>query len=124
MEFRKCKHFDSIVMCYQVLLYEEIQTYKKTKKLEKRKYLAKEIYNTYLARDSTFEVNLTTHECVLVKSKIDNNEFTPDLFEDILVAVRLNLMDTFSRFARTEEFITYQNNVELQEGLFKHAKIK
>jgi hypothetical protein len=104
-----------------ILVYQDIFEYKKTNKG------AFEIYQKYFnGRESLMEVNVEKKDCDLVLQKInrfrrDSQRFPLDdkLFETLELAVKLNLVDTFTRFKLTNEYKNYVKNQNLQIELLE-----
>jgi hypothetical protein len=106
-----------------VFLWLDIENYKSVTSLSKQKELANAIYTMYLNSSAIMEVNLPRSFCTHVKSQIDADRFGTHLFDEIQIEVSKNLMDTFSRFCKTEEFVLYKQNTALSEEMMKKAGI-
>ena len=104
-----------------VLLYNEIQKFKKMAEKERIKNSSR-IYLKYLNGEySELEVNVPRRWSNRVKIKLDSNEIPNiDLFDDVLTITRENLSDTYSRFILSNEMTSF---LETQKLLMENTHL-
>jgi hypothetical protein len=97
-----------------LLLYEAIKKFQSFNK-NQRKEIGNEIYSKYLNGDlSELEANIPQSLTLKVRRGLDMCETVEqDLFNEILIATKENLSDTYSRFIISEEAENYELTVEL-----------
>eukprot|EP01080_Neovahlkampfia_damariscottae_P009589 gene9589-1791_t len=97
-----------------VLVYQEIKEFRQMSDKQRCKNASK-IYLKYLNGEySELEVNVPRRLTKKVKAFLDTDKVPEvDLFDEILIVVRENLSDTFSRFILSEELIRYQDTRKL-----------
>jgi ABC-type multidrug transport system fused ATPase/permease subunit len=93
-----------------VLLYYEIAKYKKVSENNKIKFF-EYIFSTYLEDKAALQVNLPKDVLENLKKKLKQVESTKsvpeNLWEDVMVELHQNLLDTYSRFYDSKEFKQY-----------------
>jgi hypothetical protein len=86
----------------------DTEEYKKKNDLKSRRNLALQIRNNYLIRNvSPLEVNATGKNVNPVLKKIEEQDFTSNLFEKLDEEVEVNLCDTLSRFIISVQYNEY-----------------
>lgn len=102
-----------------ILLYEDIEKYKKINSAQDKIKFAELIYKTYFSENSILEANIPKKYSNVIRSKLDSNNALQNidntLFEDILTLVKVNLTDTFQRFRRVPEYARYIKTQEFIE---------
>eukprot|EP01080_Neovahlkampfia_damariscottae_P002313 gene2313-2781_t len=97
-----------------IFLYQEIKKYENTTNEDSRKKLASEIFHKYLNGNySELEANLPTRLTKNVKQQMDVDEYPFDLFQEVLMATKENLSDTYSRFIFAEETGKYEDALNM-----------
>lgn len=99
-----------------IVCYDDIQKYKSETK-ENKKQSAQNIFNLYLnGASSQLEVNVPRSENDKVKQKLESGEeLKDDLFEGIENNVIINLCDNYSRFIKTNEYLSLKKKAEMFE---------
>lgn len=100
--------------------YSDIIIFKKETNLSILKEQGERIYSLYLnGRGSELEVNVTRSKCIEVFKKLQMNEISRDMFDDIEKGVFENLMDTYSRFIFSSEYLIWKSKLKyLKESGF------
>lgn len=91
-----------------ILCYRDIQDYKKLKKLATRKKLAMRIINSYLKKDSPYELNMPKIEQrgEELKSIVENSdEISRDVFQSIQEHCMNDMKDVFERLKSSNKEI-------------------
>jgi hypothetical protein len=104
-----------------ILIWEDIQNYKKLKDASKREILANEIFTNYLSGVTAplegnllfplIEVNVNSKTVDSVINCLKTNDFSDEMFEQCLSQIRINMSDTFSRFQLSPGYMLYSNKV-------------
>lgn len=82
--------------------------------------MAEKIYSNYLkGKESIFEVNIDRKTCEEVKQKILDGNVDITLFDNVYQAVKMNLIDTYSRFEYSSIYKQYLQAKEKQNELAK-----
>ncbi len=92
-----------------VLLYYDIAKYKTCAEKNKIKFI-NYISNTYLDEKSSLQVNFPKDVLDTFRKKLkelDQAKIPENLFEDVMVELHQNLLDTYSRFYDSKEFKVY-----------------
>jgi hypothetical protein len=96
-----------------LLLYQDIKIYQKSN-LEDRKIMANHIYQKYLNGNlSELEANVPGRKTREILKHIKNEHFEVDLFNEVLLTVKENLSDSYSRFILSEIFLNYENSSQI-----------
>jgi hypothetical protein len=85
-----------------LLCYDDILIFKSLDTEESRKLKANEIKEIYLLSDSIREVNVKNSKSLL--DFITNGEIQVDLFDEIILELKANMVDTYSRFIVDPEY--------------------
>ena len=97
-----------------VFLYQDIKKYEDLREMDERKQYAIELFNKYLNGDlSELEANVSGSIIRKVSEDMQSNRYEVDLFNSVLLCVKENLADTYSRFIISERFNNYQMKNEL-----------
>eukprot|EP01080_Neovahlkampfia_damariscottae_P005518 gene5518-9335_t len=112
MFFEFCKSEWSIE---NLLFYDDALKYSKIPVKEREKH-AKRIIELYLnGTNSELEVNATRKECDDFKENVKEGNLDPVILQSLIRTVIVNLVDTFSRFVITTEYINYKKTVNFIE---------
>lgn len=115
-----------------VLIYNDIERFKQSFENEKTSQIggksqlefAKEIYEKYLKGVSAvFEVNIDRIACNKVYQQLKQNKVDVNLFQEVEVVIRGNLLDTFSRFKNSSEYLSYLKGMKEKEELARQSGI-
>eukprot|EP01080_Neovahlkampfia_damariscottae_P000806 gene806-9056_t len=97
-----------------LFLYQDISEYKLSVEPWERISIAIDIFEKYLNGESSeLEANIAGHRIKKVQKKIQNQNFSDDLFDAVLDEVKANLSDTYSRFIVSDEYNEYKENEKL-----------
>jgi hypothetical protein len=118
-EFYECLNHPNLKLHFKIfckqewslenyLIWNDLQEWKKMKSGEKKREMAQEIYDTYLQVGAHLEVNITRVAANEVKKDLENNSLTEDTFKGIIILIENNLSDTYSRFIRTKEYVSFE----------------
>jgi hypothetical protein len=98
-----------------LLCYDDILIFKSLDTEESRKLKANEIKEIYLLSDSIREVNVKNSKSLL--DSITNGEIQVDLFDEIILELKANMVDTYSRFIVDPEYENHQEKRTLLKNL-------
>jgi len=106
-----------------VVCYQEIQEWKKTK------IDPMSIYDKYLnGSQSVMEVNVQRKFCTEILNKIKKNEYDASLFDDIEKELKTNLYDNYGRFKNSSKYVHFLKNktseIDMIEGTFPRRNTK
>eukprot|EP01080_Neovahlkampfia_damariscottae_P007280 gene7280-11598_t len=91
-----------------ILFYEEVEKYKKSKNFRFAKKRAEEILSNYIETGSNLEINISGDVRKLTKKKIRNfKDYKSEykcIFDEAIKETKRNMRDTYSRIRRTLEF--------------------
>jgi len=86
---------------------------------------AKRICDKYFKGDkSLMEVNVTKKETDLLWRKLKQKKVDSQIFDEVLVSIKLNLLDSYLRFISTAPFKSYQLEQEINTSLIDAGKKK
>jgi hypothetical protein len=93
-----------------ILFWEAVHIYRRTKETDTTKTLAIQIMQTFLKKGSPNEVNTSRKLITAITTRFASEGAVLDLFDSIVKDVVTEcLNDTFSRFRRTDEFLEVVN---------------
>eukprot|EP01080_Neovahlkampfia_damariscottae_P003294 gene3294-5735_t len=100
-----------------ILIYEDLLKFKKISSKKQKLEYANIIFDRYLAVNSHFEVNVDEDLRYKVFQKIEFSEIDSSLFDEIQIALQLNLLDTLSRLKEENHYKRFEYNYKIEKDL-------
>ena len=101
-----------------IAIWDDISAYKKETDIEKRKPLGIHIYGTYLdGANSPLEVNVSSKTRTGARKSLSSDMFSDTAFDDILQEIRVNMVDTYSRFQITPQYLQYLSKIRFKKEM-------
>jgi hypothetical protein len=89
-----------------VKAYYDLKTYQELTQKEKKEYMCRVIYYKYVQSNALMEVNMANSTRTALKSAIEtlDSQNLDTIFDELIIEIRSNLTDTFTRFQVTEGY--------------------
>lgn len=100
-----------------VILWENLQNFKKIVDPVKKVQFVKYIYNDFIAANSTFEVNILESTKDQIYEDIERNNIHEEIFGQIEIEIYMNLMDILQRFKESNNYQLFVTNDKIQRDL-------